>query len=73
MTLALTPFEQAAVERGQQLSANILMESARLRGVLQVLCELGGFASAAAVAQTELKALAERERCAGRDTGGFIS
>jgi hypothetical protein len=72
-TASLNADHIAAVERGQLLSTNILMERARLRGVMQCLCELGGFSATIAAIQAEIQALAERERCAGRDTGGFIS
>ena len=73
MTGALTADQAAAVERGLLVSANINMERARLRGVLATICGFAGFAAAVKAVQAELLTLAESERCAGRDTGGFIS
>lgn len=54
-------------------ATHIATERARLRGVLDTLADLSGFPATIDAVQSELLALAERERDMGRNTGGWIA
>lgn len=66
MAIALTQSER------DKIAANFQIERARMRSALGAMTDIAGFDYIVRVMQAELQSLAQRERSAGRSTGGYI-
>ena len=62
----------AAIETMKATSTTLLIERARLDGVLMALCEVGGFPMTVAAVQSALQRLAAEQRAAGELPEGWI-